>query len=82
MTRTIRNEFTNRVIEAEKRGATEEELKELLGSKRERMGIFEGDEKEGLMEAGQGLGLIKNIPSVKDLFEQLLNEFDQAKESL
>ena len=42
------------------------------------MGIFEGNEKEGLMEAGQGLGLIKNIPTVKDLFGQLLNEFDQA----
>jgi enoyl-[acyl-carrier protein] reductase II len=78
LTRTIRNDFTDRVIEAEKRGASEEELKELLGTKRERMGIFEGNEKEGLMEAGQGLGLIKNIPTVKDLFGQLLNEFDQA----
>jgi enoyl-[acyl-carrier protein] reductase II len=78
LTRTIRNEFTDHIIEAEKRGASEEELKELLGTKRERMGIFEGDEKEGLMEAGQGVGLIKNIPTVKDLFRQLLSEFDQA----
>jgi enoyl-[acyl-carrier protein] reductase II len=79
LTRTIRNDFTNRIIEAEKRGASEKELKEMLGVKRERMGIFEGDEKEGLMEAGQGLGLIKNIPTVKELFGQLRKEYNGAR---
>ena len=82
LTRTIKNEFTNRILEAEKSGASEKELKEMLGEKRERMGIFEGDEKEGLMEAGQGLGLIKNIPTVKELFEQLLTEYDNVKNFL
>ena len=30
------------------------------------------------MEAGQSSGLIKDIPSVKNLFEKLLNEIDLA----
>ncbi|MGE5681149.1 MAG: NAD(P)H-dependent flavin oxidoreductase [Bacillota bacterium] len=82
LTRTLKNEYTDQVIKAEAEGANEERLREILGRKRERLGIFEGDEANGLMEAGQGVGLIKNIPAVKDLFEQLLREYDQACRSL
>jgi hypothetical protein len=46
------------------------------------MGIFEGDEKEGLMEAGQGAGLIKDIPTVKSLFSRLIDEYDSAVNNL
>ncbi len=78
LVRAIKNEFVTRVLEAEKNCADEVQLKELLGRKREMLGIFEGDEKEGMMEAGQGAGLIKDIPTVKELFEKLLQEFDSA----
>jgi enoyl-[acyl-carrier protein] reductase II len=54
-------------------------LKILLGEKRERLGIFEGDEQHGMMEAGQGAGLIKEILPVQDLMEKLIKEFDIAK---
>ncbi|MCX6150683.1 MAG: nitronate monooxygenase [Ignavibacteriales bacterium] len=82
LVRLLKNEFTKRILEVEKKGASEEELKELLGKKRERLGIFEGDENEGMMEAGQGAGLIKNIPTVEELFQQLLIEFDEAYKNL
>jgi enoyl-[acyl-carrier protein] reductase II len=65
-------------VKAELDGWNEEKLKELLGSKRERLGIFEGDEIEGEMEAGQGIGLIKEILPVKDLFVNLLKEYNEA----
>jgi enoyl-[acyl-carrier protein] reductase II len=76
--RTIKNDFTSELIKAELAGADEESLRQLLGKKRERAGIFEGDEKNGLMEAGQGIGLIRNIPTVKELFAELLEQYDQA----
>ncbi len=76
--RMIKNDFANRAIQAEKEGWNEEKLKELLASKRERLGIFEGDEIEGAMEAGQGVGLIKDIPTVEVLFNRLLEEYKSA----
>ena len=75
----LKNDFAYRAIQAEKDGWDEIKLRELLGSKRERLGIFEGDEVEGEMEAGQSSGLVKEILTVKELFKKLLNEFSEAK---
>ncbi|MCX6169148.1 MAG: nitronate monooxygenase [Ignavibacteriales bacterium] len=80
--RMIKNEFTAEVNKAELAGADENLLKQLLGEKRERLGIFEGDESNGMMEAGQGAGLIREIIPVKELMEKLLIEFDEALERL
>ena len=82
LVRAIKNEFVIKALEAEKNCADDTELKELLGRKREMLGIFEGDEKEGMMEAGQGAGLIKDIPTVKELLERLINEYDAAKSKI
>jgi enoyl-[acyl-carrier protein] reductase II len=78
MARMIKNEFTSMVHKEELHGANEERLKTLLGEKRERLGIFEGDEQNGMLEAGQGAGLIKEILPVKVLMEKLIKEFDEA----
>ncbi|MCH8941691.1 MAG: nitronate monooxygenase [Bacteroidetes bacterium] len=82
LVRMLKNDFAFRSKNAEAEGWDEEQLKELLGKKRERLGIFEGDEIDGEMEAGQSSGLIKNLLSVNELFEQLLSEFNAAKEKL
>lgn len=79
LVRTIKNDFTNAVSEAEAQGADALRLRELLGAKRERLGIFEGDAQQGLMEAGQGAGLIKDIPTVAELFTNLKSQYLQAK---
>lgn len=78
MARMIKNEFTSLVHKAELSGADEEELKQMLGAKRERLGIFEGDENQGMLEAGQGAGLIKEILPAADVMKKLANEFDEA----
>ena len=82
LVRMLKNDFALRSIKAEEEGWGEEQLKELLGRKRERLGIFEGDETEGEMEAGQGSGLIKEILPVKDLFNKLISEYIAAKEKI
>lgn len=78
LVRTLKNEYTDKVMAAESKGADAEELREILGRKRERLGIFEGDENQGMMEAGQSVGLIKNIPTVNELFVQMIAEYDEA----
>ena len=54
-TRLVKGEFTTAVEEAEARGASAEEMKELLGKGRSKKGIFEGNLQEGELEIGHGL---------------------------
>lgn len=76
--RMIRNRWTDRVAEAEARGASREELLELLGRKREMRGIFEGDLDEGQVEAGQGSGLICDVPPAADVLRGLVEQTNEA----
>ena len=80
--RLFKNEFGLLADEAEKGGAKENELLELLGRKREKMGIFEGDIQNGELEMGQSSGLIDDIKSVKDTIEYLISEFDKTLSSI
>jgi len=72
LTRAIKNTFTEKIAKLENEGATSNELKELLGAKREKLGIFEGDLAEGILEAGQGVEKIVEILSVKEVFDRLI----------
>ncbi|MCX7877730.1 MAG: nitronate monooxygenase [Ignavibacteria bacterium] len=76
--RLYKNKFALKALEAEKRGADEEELKQLLGEKREMKGIFEGDTEEGELEMGQSSGLVNEIKDFKDVLADLLNEYNQT----
>lgn len=82
LVRMIKNDFALRAIEAEKNCADENKLREIWGEKRERLGIFEGDINEGALEAGQSAGLIKNILSVKEVFDNLISEYDETVKKL
>lgn len=82
LVRMIKNNFALHALQAELDGWNEEKLRELLGHKRERAGIFEGDEKEGELEAGQGVGLIKDILPAAEVFKNLINNFNATKKHL
>jgi enoyl-[acyl-carrier protein] reductase II len=82
LVRMLKNKISDEAGVLENNGASAEQMKELLGTKREMKGIFEGDTVEGMMETGQGAGLIKELLSVNTLFEQMLNEFDKAKNQI
>jgi enoyl-[acyl-carrier protein] reductase II len=82
LVRMLKNNFALRAAKADAEGWHEEQLKELLGRKREKLGIFEGDDVEGEMEAGQSSGLIKEVLSVNDLFMKLISEYDTIHEKL
>ena len=71
--RGIKNSFTQKVIALTNKGATNDELKILLGTKREQLGIFEGNLDDGILEAGKGVGLITKVESVNDVFKKLIS---------
>lgn len=81
-TRLIKNEFYNQVQQAEDRGSSVEEMRELLGRGRSKKGIFEGDLKDGELEIGQIASIIKNIPSAINVVDSVINEFNTRAKSL
>lgn len=80
--RLLKNKFGLKADALEKSGAAVEELRELLGKKREMMGIFEGNTEEGELEMGQSSGLINEIKTVKEVIEILLNEYRETISNL
>lgn len=70
-TRLVANAFSDSVQSYEDRGASADELRELLGKGRAKKGIFEGDLEEGALEIGQTAGSLKVKESVSDVFSDL-----------
>lgn len=76
-TRLVKGAFASAVEEAEARGASVEELRELLGKGRAKKGIFEGNLEEGELEIGQNASLFHEEMSAKDIIEEMIQEFNQ-----
>ncbi len=80
--RLIKNKFFNQVDQAEKRGASPEELKLLLGRARAKKGMFEGDLEEGELEIGQVSGIIKEIKPAAVIVKEIIEEYNQTVNKL
>lgn len=81
-TRLVKGDFTTAVEEAEARGASAEELRELLGKGRAKKGIFEGDLQNGELEIGQIASLFHEEQSVAEVMEEIVNAFQAAKQQV
>lgn len=75
--RLIKNKFFNEVQEAELRGASSEELQQLLGRGRAKKGMFEGDLDAGELEIGQVSALLKSIQPASAIIDEVWTEFQQ-----
>ena len=76
--RLLKNAFFNSVNDAETRGASVEELKELLSKGRAKKGMFEGDLNNGELEIGQVSSLIKDILPASEIVKNIWTEFIEA----
>lgn len=76
--RLIKNEFYQKVAEAELRGAAKEELLQLLGRARAKKGMFEGDLAEGELEIGQVSALLDDILPAAEITGNIWQEFLDA----
>ena len=74
--------FRDRVEAAEGRGASAEELRELLGRGRAKKGIFEGDLEEGELEIGQVAALFRRRQSVDEVMKELLEGYRRASDKI
>jgi enoyl-[acyl-carrier protein] reductase II len=74
--RLLKNEFYNKVLQAQERCAGVEELKNLLGRARAKKGMFEGDMDEGELEIGQVSALINTVKPAAAIVEEIWQEFE------
>lgn len=77
-TRVIKNAFYERVAEAESRGADVDELREILGKGRAKLGIFEGDLTEGELEIGQIASAIKEVKPASQIIREMVDEYNRT----
>lgn len=81
-TRLVKNDFYNLVQAAEDRGATPDEMREILGRGRSKKGIFEGNLVDGELEVGQISSLIEDIPTAAEIVESLITDYNKKLEQL
>jgi NAD(P)H-dependent flavin oxidoreductase YrpB (nitropropane dioxygenase family) len=72
--RVIKTDFAQRVLAMEERGATLEELFPMLDGNRVRRSYQSGDTDDSVLYCGQAVGLINEIPSVKEIIDRIIKE--------
>jgi enoyl-[acyl-carrier protein] reductase II len=80
--RLLKNKFYQDLMELYKKNPSKEELLALLGRARAKRGMFEGDMEEGELEIGQISGLIHDIKPAKEILEEMVAEFENAKKEV
>jgi enoyl-[acyl-carrier protein] reductase II len=76
--RLLKNHFYQQVQSAEDRGASKEELVQLLGRARAKKGMFEGDLEQGELEIGQVSALLDDILPAGVITQNIWKEFQEA----
>jgi enoyl-[acyl-carrier protein] reductase II len=76
--RLIRNQFYQQVFDAESRCATKEELLQLLGRARAKLGMFEGNLIEGELEIGQVSAILNDVLPADFIVKNIQKEFEEA----
>jgi enoyl-[acyl-carrier protein] reductase II len=80
--RVIVNEWAKTILAAEARGASQEELLNLVGEKRTRLGMFDGNMKDGEIQIGQAVGALKEIKPAGDIVREIVAQYQQAVQRL
>lgn len=80
--RLLKNEFSQKVMQAEQNCASKEELQELLGRGRAKKGMFEGNLAEGELEIGQISSRINEVLPAKTIVNEIWANFLQEKKKL
>ena len=80
--RLLKNKFYEEINEAELRGATKDELIEILGNRRAKLGIFEGDLDEGELEIGQISASIRKVQAAREIVDEIWDEYCALRKAM
>jgi len=79
--RALSNKWTDKILELEKKYGRYEAIKEYISGNANKRYIYDGKIDEGFAWAGQVIGLIKDVPSVQELFNRILKEAEGIRTS-
>ena len=80
--RVLKTKFTLGILEKEKEGVAFEDLFPLISGETNKKAALEGNLDEGFVWASQGVGLIRDIPTVKELFLRFKKEIEASTKRL
>jgi enoyl-[acyl-carrier protein] reductase II len=80
--RVIKSDYVTQVLQIEKQSGSFEQLYPYINGYKNKLGAIQGNMEEGWVHAGQSVGLIDSILSVEELFKQILQEVNEAYQSL
>jgi NAD(P)H-dependent flavin oxidoreductase YrpB (nitropropane dioxygenase family) len=72
--RVIKTDFSQKVLEIEEKGATLEELLPWLDGLRIKKSYQSGDIDDAIIHCGQAVGLIDEIPTVKEIIDGIISQ--------
>ena len=72
--RVLKTALSLKTLEMEEKGATLEELLPLISGSKQKAAYISGDASEAVISVGQVIGLIHDIPSIKEIIEGMINE--------
>ncbi|MCJ1907114.1 NAD(P)H-dependent flavin oxidoreductase [Planococcus ruber] len=77
--RTLRNGWTDRILEIEAEQPSYEAIKDYVSGEANKKYIYEGKQEEGFGWAGQVTGLIKDVPSVQELIDRMVAQATEIR---
>ena len=80
--RLLKNKFYQEVQQAYADRASADQLRELLGKGRARLGIFEGNLDDGELEIGQAASMIKKQHSAGKMIEDIIAQYNSTVKKL
>jgi len=72
--RVLKTELSLKVLEMEEKGATLEELRPLITGLQGKQALEEGDINKGVIACGEVVGLIRDVPSVREIIQSIIKE--------
>ncbi|MFP3897717.1 MAG: NAD(P)H-dependent flavin oxidoreductase [Dehalococcoidia bacterium] len=80
--RALRNPTSEKVLELEKEGADIHRLESLISGRVGLNLIESGDIDNGLLSVGQVVGLVNDIPTVKELIDRIVKEAEEVASNI
>jgi nitronate monooxygenase len=76
--RVLRNRTAEKVLELERQGADIHQLESLISGRTGLKLLESGDVDNGLLTLGQVVGLVHDIPTVKELMDRIINDAEEV----
>lgn len=78
--RVLRTDYTNEILKIEQVTPTYEALKSYISGEANKRWIYDDQPEQGFAWAGQVIGLIKDIPTVAELIQRMLQEAQDIRQ--